>query len=208
MKNCSCREMHVHRRVVLTGGPGAGKTAVLELCRQYFCQHVTFLPEAASLLFTGGFPRDGSPPQRAATQRAIFYVQRELERISALEDSALVVCDRGTIDCAAYWPGPGSLFDDVDTSLSAELSHYDAVIHMRTPSPSAYNHANPVRTETALEAAAIDERIAEIWKDHPRRFTVESCPDFFNKAHHALALLRAELPECCRQKLPALPVAP
>jgi hypothetical protein len=134
-------------------------------------------------------------------------VQRELERISTLEDSALVVCDRGTIDCAAYWPGPGSLFDDVDTSLSAELSHYDAVIHMRTPSPSAYNHANPVRTETALEAAAIDERIAEIWKDHPRRFTVESCPDFFNKAHHALALLRAELPECCRQKLPALPVA-
>jgi predicted ATP-binding protein involved in virulence len=40
MKPCECREPHDHRRIVLTGGPGAGKTAVLELIRQYFCSHV------------------------------------------------------------------------------------------------------------------------------------------------------------------------
>lgn len=37
MAECECSENHQPRRVVLTGGPGAGKTAVLELIRQSFC---------------------------------------------------------------------------------------------------------------------------------------------------------------------------
>lgn len=40
--NC---QPHGRRRVVLTGGPGAGKTAVLELVRQYFCKHIDVLPD-------------------------------------------------------------------------------------------------------------------------------------------------------------------
>jgi len=43
VKDCPCRERHEPRRVVLTGGPGAGKTAVLELIRQSFCVHVKVL---------------------------------------------------------------------------------------------------------------------------------------------------------------------
>ena len=35
MAACECREIHERRRVVLTGGPGAGKTALLELIRQW-----------------------------------------------------------------------------------------------------------------------------------------------------------------------------
>jgi hypothetical protein len=31
MKPCTCTLPHQRRRIVLTGGPGAGKTAVLEL---------------------------------------------------------------------------------------------------------------------------------------------------------------------------------
>ena len=34
-------------RIVLTGGPGGGKTAVLEVVRRHFCEHVVVLPEAA-----------------------------------------------------------------------------------------------------------------------------------------------------------------
>jgi predicted ATPase len=30
---CACAEPHLEKRIVLTGGPGAGKTAVLELIR-------------------------------------------------------------------------------------------------------------------------------------------------------------------------------
>ena len=57
MTRCECQAPHERRRIVLTGGPGAGKTAVLEMIRQSFFSHVTVLPEAASIKFGGGFPR-------------------------------------------------------------------------------------------------------------------------------------------------------
>ncbi|HKU38264.1 MAG TPA: ATP-binding protein [Polyangiales bacterium] len=184
--------------MVLTGGPGAGKTAVLELCRRYFCSHVVILPEAASLLFAGGFPRGGSTPERAATQRAIYHVQRELECVAAAQDNAaLVLCDRGTVDGAAYWPGPGSLFEAVGSSLEAELGRYDAVIHLRTPDPRDYTRDNPMRIETAEQAAAIDDAIAVAWRGHPRLFVVDSRESFLHKAKDALTLLADLLPPCC-----------
>lgn len=80
MYSCGCQEMHrPQRRIVLTGGPGAGKTAVLELVRQSFCEHMVVLHEAASVVFGGGFPRSDTASHRRAAQRAIFHIQRELE---------------------------------------------------------------------------------------------------------------------------------
>jgi hypothetical protein len=32
--------------------------------------------------------------------------QRELERMSDAANAAIVICDRGTVDGAAYWSGP------------------------------------------------------------------------------------------------------
>lgn len=198
MNRCSCKRAHSPVRVVLTGGPGAGKTAVLELCKQYFCQHVVVLPEAASVLFAGGFPRGGSALERAATQRAIYHVQRELEAVAdAQDDAAIILCDRGTVDGVAYWPGPGSLFAAVGSTLEAELARYQAVIHLRTPDPRDYTYDNPVRVESAEQAAAIDEAIALAWREHQNVAVVERNTSFLAKAEAALALLRAQLPACC-----------
>lgn len=199
MKPCDCHERHPSRRVVLTGGPGAGKTAILELIRLFFCEHVKTLPEAAGIVFGGRFPRGTSPPLRQAAQRAILHVQRELEAVADTENAAVVLCDRGTVDCAAYWTGDGDLFTAVGTTRAAEIARYEAVIHLRTPtSPMEYNHDNPLRLESIEEAAAIDARIAAEWSDHPRRFVVEPTEDFLHKAAKALALLRDEVPICCR----------
>lgn len=199
MKPCDCRERHVPRRVVLTGGPGAGKTAVLELIRLFFCEHVKTLPEAAGIVFGGRFPRSDSPPLRQAAQRAIYHIQRELESVADTENAAVVLCDRGTVDCAAYWSGDGDLFSAVGTTRAIELERYDAVIHLRTPTSSnAYNRDNPLRVESLEEAAAIDVRIAAQWSEHPHRFFVEPTEDFLHKAARALALLRHEVPACCR----------
>lgn len=203
MRPCSCTEAHARKCIVLTGGPGAGKTAVLELIRQSFCEHVVVLPEAASLLFNGGFPRRTELSARRAAQRAIYHVQTELERCAGESESpAIVLCDRGTLDGAAYWPGPGELWLEVASRREVELARYSAVIHMRTP-PEAigYDWSNPARTESALEAAAIDARIASAWEGHPRRFFVESTVDFLSKALRAVELLRMELPPCCRKHL-------
>src|SRR3569623_683819 len=156
-----CTEVHRPRKIALTGGPGAGKTAVLELVRRLLCDHVTILPESAGMLFAGGFPRGSTPPLRRAAQRAIFHVQRALEATTESEALAIVLCDRGTVDGGAYWPGPGDLWSEVRTTLTAEVVRYDEVIHLRTPL-TGYNRHHPLRTESDIESRAIDEPIAAL----------------------------------------------
>ena len=207
MVACKCGAIHSRRRIVLTGGPGAGKTALLELIRQSFCSHAKVLPEAASVVFGGGFPREDDPSCRRAAQKAIFYVQRELEIAGDTHSPAIVLCDRGTIDGLAYWPGPLEEFwSSLGTTLEIELGRYDAVVHLRTPAEGhGYNHQNPLRTESATTAAEIDSRILQAWQSHPRRFIVESSAEFLDKAARALEILSGELPECCqRHVIPAL----
>ena len=200
-KPCPCSEPHQRRRVVLTGGPGAGQTAVLELIHQAFCEHVRVLPESAGILFGGGFPRGNVPALLRPAQRAIFFTQRELEATGEAGNPTIVLCDRGTVDAAAYWPGPEDFWCAVGTTLLDQLQRYDAVIHLRTPrAQTGYNQANPLRIESAAEAAAIDSRILRSWQLHPRRTVVEETPDFIAKAARALQALRSELPECCRHR--------
>ena len=200
---CSCQEHHTRRKIVLTGGPGAGKTAVLELLRKTLCTHMTILPEAAGVVFGGGFPRSAESGVRRASQRAIFFVQRELEEAASAVDAAIVLCDRGVIDGAAYWPGPESLWDALEVSRDEQLKRYDAVIHMRTPPPGGYNNDNPLRVETALEAQEMDARIAECWEGHPNRYFVDAHDDFVAKAARTVELVRSLMPECCRRHLHA-----
>jgi predicted ATPase len=199
---CRCAvPRHTPRFVVLTGGPGAGKTAVLEVVRRHFCKHLVVLPEAASILFAGGFPRGSAVAGRRAAQRAIFEVQRELEAMHEDEPgAALVLCDRGTLDGLAYTPDPADEFlAALGTSRAAELARYARVIHLRTPTAGdGYNHRNPVRVESADEARAIDERILTAWEGHPRRVVVPSTHDFLEKLTRTLAAIAEEVPTCCR----------
>ena len=200
MVACECAEAHERRRVVLTGGPGAGKTAVLELIRQSFCEHVRVLPEAAGVVFGGGFPREDDSECKRAAQRAIFYVQRELESAGDSHNPTIVLCDRGTLDGIAYWPGSVEDFwSSLGTTLAEQLARYDAVIHLRTPAlEQGYNRENPLRTESAAVAADVDRRILQAWEAHPRRFVIDSTSEFLDKAAGALDILRAEMPDCCR----------
>ncbi len=166
-----------------------------------FCVHMGVLPEAASVVFGGGFPRHHTDVARRAAQRAIYHVQREVENVIVGEGLvAVALCDRGTVDGSAYWPGPiDEYWEALGTTLEEELSRYAAVIHLRTPSADrGYNHDNALRTESPVEAQQIDERILEAWKDHPHRLIVESQEDFLVKASRALELVRDWLPPCCR----------
>lgn len=184
---------------MLTGGPGAGKSAVLELIRLFFCGHVHTLREAASIVFGGGFPRNQGVAGRQASQRAIYHIQRELEATQAGTNPAVVLCDRGTVDGSAYWLGEGDLWSSLGVTRASELARYHTVIHLRTPSePAAYEHENPLRVESQDEARAIDARIAEAWHGHPRLVEIPASPDFLGKAALALSCLREVVPPCCR----------
>jgi len=196
---CTCTHVDPPRRIVLTGGPGAGKTAVLEMMRKTLCDHVKIVPESASLIFGGGFPRGSALEVRRAAQRAIFYTQRELEAATMANGVSIALCDRGTVDGLAYWPGPDELWSAVGTTLDEQLARYDAVIHLRTPQlAGGYNQQNPLRVENVFEAAEIDARIAHAWSSHPKRFEVPSMPDFIAKVTRVIGILRDQLPHCCR----------
>ena len=200
MVGCACAVDHPPKLVVVTGGPGAGKTAALEVVQREFCRHVVVLPEAASILWRGGYPRRGTSSARRSAQRTIVKVQHELQRM-AIEDgsAAMIVCDRGTLDGLAYWPGEAAeYFAELETTVERELARYAAVIHMRPPTLANGYTITPLRPETAEQAQALDLQILAAWSAHPRRVVIESNHDFLEKLERAIALIRDEIPSCCR----------
>jgi predicted ATPase len=188
------------RLIVLTGGPGAGKTAVLETVRREFPERVELVPEAAGMLFQGGFPRRSDDLGRAAAQRAIFHVQRELEGLAlAAGEGVPVLCDRGSLDALAYWPHhPDTFFEQMQTTRERELARYHAVLHLRTPTHAlGYDLSNPIRLETAEQALQLDRRIEDAWLGHPHRHFIDSHDDFLDKLMLALRLLQLEMAARC-----------
>lgn len=180
-------------RIVLTGGPGGGKTTAADLFRREIGDRVVIVPEAATILFQGGFPRSPEPRASRFAQTAIFHVQRHLEDVqAALFPGRTLLCDRGTVDGAVYWPGqPHDYFNAVDTTLDAELARYDAVIFFETAALGgiAIEGGNPVRNETIDQAVQLDRKLRKIWSRHPRFILVPHDPSFFKKISYGLAAL-------------------
>lgn len=200
---CHCQEPIIFPQfVVLTGGPGAGKTAVLEFVRKVLCEHMVILPEAASILFQGGFLRLQTPTGVKCLQRAIYHVQQEMQNLVLLEKKwAIGLCDRGTLDGLAYWPGSeAEYFKGLQTTREQEYKKYKAVIHLRTPGlERGYNFQNPHRIESAPQAAEIDKKIEVIWSQHPHYVVIESHADFAAKVERAVHQIQSLIPECCKK---------
>ena len=80
-------------KIVLTGGPSAGKTALVAIIEKQFYKNVVAVPEAATILFQGGFPRKSDSAHVNHQQRAIYFVQLELEAMAAIgEENKILLC--------------------------------------------------------------------------------------------------------------------
>jgi predicted ATPase len=185
-----------HFRIVLTGGPGGGKTTAADLFRREIGERVVVVPEAATLLFSGGFPRTNVERALVASQRAIYQVQRNLEDAqAACFPDRILLCDRGTVDGAAYWPNddPATFFDEVGSTLESELSRYDAVIFFETAARGGMEieGGNPIRNEDLEQAVALDERLHSLWAQHPRFTLVPHNASFFKKITFGLAAIES-----------------
>lgn len=185
-------------RIVLTGGPCAGKTTIAQVLEKAFAERLYVLPEAASLLFRGGFPRWQGDASIEALQRAIFGVQVEMEAThQAHFPDRVLVMDRGTLDGAAYWPrGPDDFFRAMGSSSATELARYDLVIYLESAGREAFEQhhlRNPARTETWEEALALDATTRRLWERHPRFVAVRNNSSFSAKISSVLAAVEPEL---------------
>jgi len=173
------------KRIVLTGGPGGGKTTALDLFRREFEGKVAAVPESATMIFSGGIERSNSREVLLAQQKAIFDLQKHLEDIQrAANPKSLILCDRGTLDGLAYWPNSDEdFFATMGTTLEYELSRYDAVIFFETAAKSGLGirSNNPIRNESEQKAIELDDALQSVWSQHPNFNLINSSESFIRK---------------------------
>ena len=150
------------RRIVLTGGPGAGKTVISDRIAGAYPERFVKVPEAATQVYDALQTRwDRLDVEgRRDVQRRIYHLQRrQEEEMAVLHPDKVLLLDRGTIDGSAYWPeGPEDYWRDLGTTSGAELARYDAVLWLQTaPAIPGMNDgagSNPWRFEQAAAAVA------------------------------------------------------
>lgn len=184
------------QRIVLTGGPGAGKTVIARLMAAARPGRLALVPEAATHVYSVLQTRWDKLDARGQrdVQRRIYRHQVEQESHAAREHPGkALLLDRGTIDGAAYWPeGPDDYWRDLGTAPGEELARYDAVIWMQTGAALGHydgDASNPVRFENPEAAVANGALLATLWGSHPHVVRVEAYAHFNEKVAAVSAAL-------------------
>ena len=188
-----CRKI---TKIVITGGPCAGKTTGMSRIQNAFTDmgySVLFIPETATELILGGVA-PWTLQSNADFQNCIMALQlhkesvfEEAARKIKNSDKVLIVCDRGALDNKAY------LSDEEFSALlcamglhEAELRDgYDAVFHLTTAAKGAekfYTTSNnSARTETVEQAREKDDKLIAAWTGHPHFRIIDNSTDFDDK---------------------------
>lgn len=196
-------------KIVITGGPCAGKSTAMSWVQNAFTQmgySVLFVPETATELITGGVA-PWTCGSNAEYQKCQMKLQIEKENIfeqaarTMTDSKVLIVCDRGTLDNKAY-------MNDVEFAEAMQFigsnevelrDNYGAVFHLVTAAKGAeefYTTANnSARTETAREAAELDDKLISAWTGHPHLRIIDNTSSFEDKMKKLLAEIASFLGE-------------
>lgn len=200
-------------KIVITGGPCAGKTTAMSWIQSYFTKMgytVLFVPETATELITGGVA-PWTCGSNVDYQKCQMRLQLEKEMIfaqaaaSMSAEKILIVCDRGALDNKAYMTDLdfACVLESLQRSEVALRDHYDAVFHLVTAAKGAeqfYTTANnSARTETVEQAAVLDDKLIAAWTGHPHLRIIDNSTDFTDKLKRLIAEISTFLgePEPC-----------
>lgn len=169
------------KRIVLTGGPGSGKTSVLEKINQVYSSEgykVIIVPETATELMNNGITfRDGSISlldfQELVMRLQLAkeeVVDRSIELLG--DEKVIVVYDRGTIDNTAYINKKE--FEEILARLNnvktfADLMNkYDLVINLVGREDFYTTDNNKARAENVSEALKLGDATLKCWLGHKK----------------------------------------
>ncbi len=188
------------RFVALTGGPGGGKTTLIEeiLGDPAWRGRVLALPEA--IMVVG---RAGVSAEDRLFQRMMVTVQCALENAlqRALDagDARLVLCHRGSLDPLAYWLDRGwqemEFFLYTGITREEHYARYAAVVHLVTAADGAPEHyrrrPDAPRVEDQDAAVRLDALLQKAWGEHPQYYRIGNAGrDWGAKAAAARAVLK------------------
>ena len=186
------------KKIVITGGPGSGKTVITATLAAERPARFVPVPEAATQVYTQLQTRWDKLDRagRCDAQRRMYRLQLQQEfRLAGEHPEKVLLLDRGTVDGSAYWPdGPEAFWHDVDTTYRAELNRYDSVILLETCAVLGLydgDESNFCRFEDADAAVRSSEQLKQLWAGHPHLVYVDTYPELGDK----LAAVRRVLDE-------------
>ena len=202
------KTVSIHK-IVLTGGPSAGKTTGLSWIQNAFTKlgyAVLFVPETATELITNGVA-PWNCRSNLDYQRCQMRLQLEKEKVfeqaarSLEAEKVLIVCDRGAMDNRAYMDelAFSQLLAEFGATEVELRDGYDAVFHMVTAAKGAQQfyttENNKARTEGLAEAAALDDKLIAAWTGHPHLRVIDNSTDFEDKLKRLIAEISSFLGE-------------
>ena len=196
-------------KIVLTGGPCAGKTTALNWIDNYFSNRgyiVLFVPETATELISNGVA-PWTCGSNYDYQKFQIKLQKVKEQIfedaskTMKNDKILIVCDRGILDNKAYMKDAEfkQILKENKTTEVKERDSYDAIFHLVSAAKGkeeVYTLANnTARTETIEQAKEIDDKIISAWTGHPHLRIIDNSTDFEEKLEKLLKEISSFLGE-------------
>ena len=181
-------------KIVLTGGPCAGKSTALDRIKQLFTDKgykVIFVSETASDMILGGIAFGSIPKVDFQSVLLAFQLCREkgFEHCARKlpDEKILIVCDRGAMDGKAYMDNDEwtEVLSRQGTSETELMGMYDAIFHMVSAADGAadgYTTAdNNARTEDAELAIVLDKQLIKAWTGHPHLRIIDNSTGFEEK---------------------------
>ena len=204
-------------RIVLTGGPAAGKTTLISRVLKEFKQDegwkVITIPETSTELISGfGIKPFGGCVSMLDFQDFVVADQLHKEQLALKaaqmvpEERVIVLYDRALFDNKAYVSDDEfrQVLSHFGLTEQQALTHYDTVLHLVSCAKGAefaYNFGNEARYEPLEVAREKDELTLRAWSAHPNVHVIDNSVDFEDKIARGLRAVYAAIGRPAQQEV-------